>query len=126
MFIIDQVPYEAALKTATAQVEVAKSNVATARITMESKAELFKQHIISSLEKQTAENTFASQEAELALALAQEENARNNLSYTVVKSPVDGIAGMLPYRVGSTGESHYDYSADYCFRITVRFMLISP
>lgn len=101
LFIIDQVPYEAALKTATAQVEVAKSNVATARITMESKAELFKQHIISSLEKQTAENTFASQEAELALALAQEENARNNLSYTVVKSPVDGIAGMLPYRVGA-------------------------
>lgn len=101
LFVIDQVPYEAALNTATAQVEVAKSNVATARITMESKAELFRQNIISTLEKQTAENTFASQQAELALALAQEVNARNNLSYTVVKSPVNGTAGMMPYRVGA-------------------------
>lgn len=108
LFIIDQVPYEAALNTATAQVEVAKSNVATARITMESKAELFRQNIISALEKQTAENTFASQEAELALALAQEVNARNNLSYTVVKSPVDGTAGMMPYRVGSLVSSTID------------------
>lgn len=28
-------------------------------------------------------------------------NARNNLSYTEVKSPVDGVASMLPYRVGA-------------------------
>lgn len=101
LFIIDQVPYESALKTAIAQVEVAKSNVATARITFESKVELFRQNIISSLEKQTAENTLASQEAELMLAQAQEVNARNDLSYTVVKSPVDGTAGMIPYRVGA-------------------------
>ena len=28
-------------------------------------------------------------------------NARNNLSYTVVKSPSDGVVGTLPYRVGA-------------------------
>ena len=28
-------------------------------------------------------------------------NARNNLSYTVVKSPADGVVGTLPYRVGA-------------------------
>ena len=39
--------------------------------------------------------------ASLALAEAQETNAWNNLSYTVVKSPVDGTAGMMPYRVGT-------------------------
>ena len=28
-------------------------------------------------------------------------SARNNLSYTVVKSPADGVVGTLPYRVGA-------------------------
>lgn len=40
-------------------------------------------------------------EATLAQAKAEEVNARNNLSYTEVKSPVDGVSGMLPYRVGA-------------------------
>lgn len=55
MFIIDQVPYEAALAA----------------------------------------------NRELAQAKAQEVSARNNLSYTVVKSPADGVVGTLPYRVGA-------------------------
>lgn len=37
----------------------------------------------------------------MAQAKAEETNARNNLSYTEVKSPVDGVAGMIPYRVGA-------------------------
>ena len=32
---------------------------------------------------------------------AQVVNARNNLSYTVVKSPADGVVGQLPYRQGA-------------------------
>lgn len=101
LFIIDQIPYLAALQTATAQVKVARSDVSSARLTAESKTELFRQNIVSSLEKQTAENTLQSQKASLSLAQAQETNARNNLSYTVVKSPVDGTAGMISYRVGA-------------------------
>lgn len=101
LFIIDQVPYEAALKTAEAQVKVARADVSTSKLTAESKDELYRKNIISALEKQTADNTLQSQLASLALAEAQETNARNNLSYTVVKSPVDGTAGMMPYRVGA-------------------------
>lgn len=101
LFIIDQVAYKAALKTATAQVEVARANVSTARITAESKVELFEQNIISALERQTAENTLQSAQASLALAEAGQTNACNNLSYTVVKSPVSGTAGMMPFRVGA-------------------------
>ena len=37
----------------------------------------------------------------MAQAKAQEVNARNNLSYTEVKSPSNGVVGMLPYRVGT-------------------------
>lgn len=99
--IIDQVPYQAALETAEANVKVAEANVATARMTAESKENLFRKNIISLLEKQTAANTLHSNEASLALAKAALKNARNDLSYTVVKSPVNGKIGMIPYKVGA-------------------------
>jgi len=34
-------------------------------------------------------------------ALAQEVNAKNNLSYTVVKSPSEGVVGTLPFKIGT-------------------------
>lgn len=36
-----------------------------------------------------------------AQAKAQELSAANDLSYTEVKSPSDGVIGTLPYRVGT-------------------------
>ena len=42
MFIIDQVPYEAALQTAVANVKSAEAALATAQLTYESKEELYK------------------------------------------------------------------------------------
>ena len=57
--------------------------------------------IISNLDRQTAANSLSGSVAQLALARAELKNARNNLSYTVVKSPVDGKIGTLPYKVGA-------------------------
>lgn len=68
LFVIDQVPYQAALAEATANVKSA--------------------------------------EAALAQAQTQEMSARNNLSYTEVKSPVDGVASMISYRVGALVSSN--------------------
>lgn len=101
LFIIDQVSYKAALESAVANVEAARANVATAQLTFESKEELFKQNVISSFELQTAKNTLAMQKASLKLAEAQKVNAQNNLSYTEVKSPSNGVAGSIPFRIGS-------------------------
>lgn len=101
LFIIDQVPYQAAWQTAVANVKSAEAKLATARLTADSKAELYKERVVSEFDLQTARNELAAAEAALAQAKAQEANARNNLSYTEVKSPVDGVAGMIPYRVGA-------------------------
>lgn len=101
LFIIDQVPYKAALQTAEANVAAAKAGVATARLTFDAKKELFAKNVISQFELSTAENTLLTAEAQLAQAEAQRVNAANNLSYTVVKAPANGVAGTLPYRVGA-------------------------
>ena len=102
LFIIDQVPYEAALQTAVANVESAKASLATAQLTYDSKEELYKANVVSSFDLSTAKNSLLAAKAQLAQAKAQEGSARNNLSYhTVVKSPADGVVGTLPYRVGA-------------------------
>lgn len=101
LFIIDQVPYKAALQTAEANVAAAEASVATAQLTYDSKKELFARNVVSQFDLSTAENNLLTAKAQLAQAEAQRVNAANNLSYTVVKSPANGVVGTLPYRVGA-------------------------
>lgn len=101
LFIIDQVPYQAALQQAEAAVATAEAGVANAKLTLEGKEELYKEKVISDYELRTAQNSYKSAEAALLQAKAQLREASNNLSYTEVKSPVDGIAGMTSYRIGA-------------------------
>lgn len=101
LFVIDQLPYTAALKQAQAAVATAQANEATAKQTLEGKELLFKDRVISEFELRTAQNNYKSAQAALMQAEAVRENAANNLSYTEVKSPVDGYAGMTSYRIGA-------------------------
>ncbi|MBO7068503.1 MAG: efflux RND transporter periplasmic adaptor subunit [Bacteroidaceae bacterium] len=101
LFIIDQVPYQAALNTALAALESAKAQLATSQLEYESKQKLFEQNVISEFDLQKASNALLTAKAQLAQSQAQVVNARNNLSYTVVKSPSNGIVGTLPYRQGA-------------------------
>lgn len=101
LFIIDQVPYRASLETAEANVEVAKSSVATAELVYQSKQKLYADSVISDFDLQTAKNSYLSAKAGLAQADAALVIAKNNLNYTEVKSPSDGVVGILPFRVGA-------------------------
>ena len=101
LFIIDQVPYKAALATATANVKAARAALRTAELNYRSGKELHTKKVISEVNLLTVENSYYTAEAQLAQAEAQEVNARNNLSYTEVKAPSDGVVGALPYRAGA-------------------------
>ena len=101
LFVIDQVPYKAALRKAEAAVATAEAGVANARLDLDGKEELYKENVISDYELRNARNTYKSAEAALKQAQAQLTEAANNLSYTEVKSPVDGVAGMTSFRVGA-------------------------
>lgn len=101
LFIIDQVPYQAALNTAEAALNAAKAQVATAQLSYDSKKTLFDQQVIADVDLQTAYNSLLTAKAQVAQCEAQVVNARNNLSYTVVKSPSNGVVGTLPYRQGA-------------------------
>lgn len=101
LFIIDQVPYKAAVEVAKAAVATAEAAEETARQTLEGKQMLYADKVISDFELRTAQNEYKSAQAATMQARAELVNARNNLSYTEVKSPVDGVAGMTDFRIGA-------------------------
>ena len=109
LFVIDQIPYRAALKTAVAtwKLHVLQWRLPNSPTT--AIKELYAQKVVSEFSLKTAENTYLTAKAQLTQAEAQEVNARNNLSYTEVKSPSDGVVGALPYRVGALVGANLPY-----------------
>jgi RND family efflux transporter, MFP subunit len=101
LFVIDQRPYKAALQRAVANSDAAKAQVETAMLTYESKQVLFEEKVISEYELTTARNELLAARAGQAQAEAEVESARNNLSYTEICSPSDGVVGTLPFRTGA-------------------------
>ena len=101
LFIIDQVPYQAALEVAVATRKSAEARLATARMNYDNEKQLMEGRVVGDVSVEQMRNALLEAEAALAQAKAQEVNARNNLSYTEVKSPVSGVASMIPWHVGS-------------------------
>lgn len=101
LFIIDQTPYKAAYEIAVANVKSAEAALSTAQLVLESNQDLYEQDVVSEFDLMTAKNDLVEAEAKLALCKAEEVRASNNLSYTEVRSPVNGVASMIPYRVGA-------------------------
>ena len=101
LFIIDQVPFKAALQMAQANVQAAEAAVATAQLVYDSKQALYADSVISQFDLQTSRNDLLTAKAQLAQAQAQEVTASNDMTYTMVLSPADGVIGTLLYREGA-------------------------
>lgn len=101
LFKINAPQYEQDVRTAQAGIKTAEADVNTAKLQVEKVKPLVEKEIISHYELESAQNTLQSKEAALAQAKASLENARINLAYTTITSPVDGVIGSLPYKLGS-------------------------
>ncbi len=101
LFIIDQVPYKAALEVAIASRKSAEAKLATAKMNYKSELGLKENNVVSDFSVETMRNAMLEAEAALTQAKAQENNARNSLSYTIVRSPLNGVASMIPWHVGA-------------------------
>lgn len=101
LFEIDRTQYAATVKSAEAQINVVKANIATQELTVANKKMLLDKAIISQYDYDMAVNTLESLKAQLAAAQAQLINAKDQLSFCTVTSPADGVVGEIPFRVGS-------------------------
>ncbi len=84
-----------------ARVESAKTAVEAAKIQVDKTKPLVEQGIISAYELTNANLALDMRKAELEQAKATYSNAQTNLGYTFIKSPVNGVVGKLPYKLGS-------------------------
>lgn len=101
LFRIFSPEYQQALRTAEAGIKTAEADVSTAQMEVNKVRPLVEKDIISSYELESAEYTLQSKKAALAQAQATLANARANVGYTNIESPVNGVIGTLPNKVGS-------------------------
>lgn len=101
LFRINAPQYEQEVKTADANIEIAQAEVNAASMELNKVKPLVDKEIVSKYAQEAAEYTLQSKQAALTQARAALSNARTNLSYTYIYSPVNGVIGVLPYKIGS-------------------------
>lgn len=101
LFKINSPQSEQALRTAEATVRSAEAQLQTAKLNVDRFKELADKGIVSSVQYDTYRNSYATSNATLEQAKASLRNAQATIGWTNVTSPVDGVVGEIPYRLGS-------------------------
>ena len=101
LFKINDPQYEQAVRTAEAGIKTAQAQLSTAKLAVVKVKPLVDKEIVSKYELESAQYSYDSALASLATAKAAMVNAKVNLSYTLVTSPVNGVVGSIPFRLGS-------------------------
>lgn len=106
LFKISAPEYEQQVRTATASIKSAQADLSSAKLAVNKVKPLVEKGIISKYDLESAQYTYESALAALAQANAALVNAKTNLGYTTVTSPVNGVVGSIPFRLGSLVSSN--------------------
>lgn len=106
LFKINAPQYEQEVITSTANIQRAMADVSAAKMAVNKVKPLVDQDIVSKFELEAAQYNLQAKEAALEQAKASLFNAKTNLGYTLVNSPVDGVVGSIPFRLGSLVSSN--------------------
>lgn len=79
----------------------AEANVNVAQVEVNKLVPLVEKGIISNIQLETAKANLASAKSMLAQAKANYNSVNANIDYSMVRSPIDGIVGSLPFKNGS-------------------------
>jgi multidrug efflux system membrane fusion protein len=101
LFTIDPRPYEAALNSATAQLQRARATALLAKSRDERARRLLPSSAVSQDEADARHAAHAQSEADVLNAEAAVELAELNLKFTQVRAPIDGRAGRAMLTVGN-------------------------
>lgn len=100
LFEIDPRPFEASLQQAQAQLAIAQANLTGSETDQARDQPLVAQNAIPQKQLDTDNAAVASGKAQVDAAKAMIEQAKLNLDWTKVFSPIDGIAGVANAQVG--------------------------
>lgn len=101
LFKINSPESEQALASAQALVISAQAQVKTAQVDVDRIRPLAEKGIVSNTQLLTYENAYQTALASLKQAEATLRSAQATMSWTNVASPVDGVVGLVSYRIGS-------------------------
>lgn len=101
MFLINATSYQAAVENAMASVVLANANVETHKIELEATRQLYLKGVVAEHQYKVHANNLAVAQAQLDEAEAVLKRAKNDLSYTTICAPHDGVVGTIGYRQGS-------------------------
>lgn len=106
LFKISAPEYEQQVRTASASIKSAQADLSSAKLAVNKVKPLVEKGIISKYDLESAQYTYESALASVAQANAALVNAKTNLGYTTVTSPVNGVVGSIPFRLGSLVSSN--------------------
>jgi multidrug efflux system membrane fusion protein len=92
--VVDPRPFQNALDEATAKVQQDQANLANARYLLTKDQSLAKQNIVTQESLEAQQSTVAGLMAQLAQDQAAKQDADVSLSYTEIRSPIDGRTGI--------------------------------
>ncbi|HEY0195730.1 MAG TPA: efflux RND transporter periplasmic adaptor subunit [Kofleriaceae bacterium] len=101
LFTVEATEYQAATQSANASVSRAKVALAKSKIDRERAQNLLKAGMASQQDVDNTSAASADAEAQVNAAQAQLQTAGLNLSYTQIKSPITGVAGLALVRIGN-------------------------
>ena len=100
LFRLDDATLRAAVESANANVQIMTAELNKAKIEFEGKKALHENTFLSDYGLEIAESDYSIAQANLAAAKAALTSARNDLSYTEIRSPSNGVVGRIFYRKG--------------------------
>lgn len=106
LFRISAPQYEQEVRTAQANIKIAEADVQAAQMEVSKVSPLVEKNIISKYELESRQYILQAKQATLAQAQARLVNAKTNLGYTTIASPVNGVIGAIPFKMGSLVSSN--------------------
>jgi membrane fusion protein, multidrug efflux system len=106
LFTIDPRPYRAQLDAAQAQLAQSRAALDLANSQLKMYASIANTRAVSQLDYETKKNTVALDEAQVQAAQATVENAKLNLEYCYIHSPINGRAGVRLVDVGNVVQAN--------------------
>ncbi len=106
LFTIDPRPFQAQLDSAQAQLAQSRAALDLAKTQLKMYDSISNTRAVSQLDVETKKNTVAVDEAQVQTSEAAVENAKLNLEYCYIHSPIDGRAGMRLVDVGNVVQTN--------------------
>ena len=101
LFKIDDRTYNEQFNNARSNLLAAEANVQKAKVEVDRLTPLVENNVISDVQLKTAKAAYEAAKASVEQAKAMMGNAQINVGYTLVKAPVSGYIGRIPYKTGS-------------------------